>query len=123
MPSRTVKRSLFFAVALAALLLIPSAPAAARTIHVFDGEWIQGAVKRAEAGDTIVVHPGVYRQSVQIKKNGLTLEGARATTDGTVIRPPRSTKRCSGGTDGICVLAHRTNNGKLGRRAQRSAAF
>jgi parallel beta-helix repeat protein len=113
LPPRTVKRSLFFAVALAALLSIPSAPAAARTIHVFDGEWIQGAVKRAESGDSIVVHPGVYRQSVQIKKNGLTLEGSRATKDGTVIKPPHSTRRCSGGTDGICVLAHRTNNGNV----------
>jgi len=109
-PPRTVKRSLSFAVAVAALLLIPSAPAAARTIHVFDGEWIQGAVKRAEPGDSIVVHPGVYRQSVQIKKNGLTLEGARATSEGTVIKPSRSTRRCSGGQDGICVLPHKTNN-------------
>ena len=111
MPPRTVKRSLFFGVAVAALLLIPSAPAAARTIHVFDGEWIQGAVNRAESGDSIFVHAGVYHQSVQIKKNGLTLEGARATREGTVIKPPRSTRRCSGGGDGICVLAHRTNNG------------
>jgi hypothetical protein len=110
-PRTTVKRSLIFAVAVVALWLIPSAPATARTIHVFDGEWIQGAVKRAQPGDTIVVHPGVYRQSVQIKKNGLTLEGASATKDGTVIKPPRSTRRCSDGADGICVLAHRTNSG------------
>jgi nitrous oxidase accessory protein NosD len=111
-PPRTAKRSLFFAVAVAALLLIPSASAAARTINVFDGEWIQGAVKRAEPGDSIVVHPGIYRQSVQIKKNGLTLEGARATSEGTVIKRSRSTRRCSVGQDGICVLAHRKNNGK-----------
>ena len=108
----TVRRALASAVAVAALAGVLSAPAVARTIDVFDGERIQGAVDRAEVGDTIVVHPGVYRQSVQIKKNGLTLEGARATTDGTVIRPPRSTRRCFGGTDGICVLAHRTNDGK-----------
>lgn len=110
-----VQRSLATAVAAAALAgaLSAPAPAAARTIDVFDGEWIQGAVKRAEAGDRIVVHPGVYHQSVQIKKNGLTLDGARATSDGTVIVPSRSTRRCSGGEDGICVLAHRTNGNRV----------
>jgi hypothetical protein len=108
---RAIQRSIATAVAVAVLAGVLSAPAAARTIDVFEGEWIQGAVKRADSGDTIVVHPGVYRQSVQIKKNGLTLEGASATKDGTVIKPPRSTRRCSGGEDGICVLAHRTNSG------------
>jgi parallel beta-helix repeat protein len=96
----------------AALAGAVSAPAAARTINVFDGESIQAAVKRSEAGDTIVVHPGTYHQSVQIKKNGLTLEGASAAKDGTVIKPSRSTRRCDGGVDGICVLAHKTNGGK-----------
>ena len=109
---KTVRRSLVPTLAVTALAGVLSAPAHARTIDVFNGEWIQGAVKRAERGDTIVVHPGTYHQSVQIKKNGLTLEGASATKDGTVIKPSRSTRRCDGGVDGICVLAHRTNGGK-----------
>lgn len=109
----TLRRALASAIAVTALAGIVSAPAAARTIDVFDGQWIQGAVKRAEAGDRIVVHPGVYRQSVQIKKNGLTLEGANATPDGTVIKPPRSTKRCFDGEVGICVLAHRANGNRV----------
>ena len=116
MPPRSLKRSLSLATAVAALAGILSAPASAKTFDVFHGQRIQGAVKRADAGDTIAVHPGVYHQSVQIKKNGLTLEGAQATKDGTVIKPPRSSKRCSGGQNGICVLAHKSN----GRRVRTS---
>ncbi len=119
----TVRRALASAVAVAALAGALSAPAAAKTIDVFDGESIQGAVKRAEAGDTIVVHPGVYHQSVQIKKNGLTLEGAWASAEGTVIKPPRSTRRCSGGEDGICILAHRKNGDEVRTKGTKISGF
>jgi parallel beta-helix repeat protein len=92
-----------------ALLALP-ATAMANTIDVFPGHSIQKAVNKAHRGDTIKVHPGVYHQSVQIKKEGLTLKGAGADLKtGTVIKPGTS-KRCGGGSAGICVLPHRAGH-------------
>jgi parallel beta-helix repeat protein len=65
----------------------PPANAAARTISVAAGSSIQAAVDQAAPGDTIVVAPGVYRESVTIKAPGVTLKGqgsgdARPVLDG-----------------------------------------
>jgi parallel beta-helix repeat protein len=57
--------------------------------------------------DVVKVHEGIYNESVQIRKNGLTLKGAGADfRDGTVIRPG-SKKRCQHGTAGVCILPHK----------------
>jgi pectin methylesterase-like acyl-CoA thioesterase len=48
------------------------------TIVVGPGESIQAAVNKANPGDTVLVKPGVYHQSVQIRTDGITLR-ARAT--------------------------------------------
>lgn len=37
------------------------------------GQSIQAAVDRARPGDTVLLKPGVYHQSVQIRTNGITL--------------------------------------------------
>lgn len=96
----------------AALLVFP-ATGMADTIDVFPGHSIQKAVNKASRGDTIRVHEGVYHQSVQIKKNGLTLKGAGTDLKtGTVIKPGTS-KRCEGGSAGICVLSHRAGHNKV----------
>jgi nitrous oxidase accessory protein NosD len=95
------------AVALAAVL---AAPAGAATVHVFDGDSIQDAVKAADPGDEVVVHPGTYRESISIKTNHLTLRGAGDRRGGTVIKPG-SDKRCDGGRIGICILTHKTSSG------------
>jgi parallel beta-helix repeat protein len=78
---------------------------AAKTIDVPKGQSIQRAVNRAEPGDTVRVHRGVFHQSVEIKKDDLTLKGAGPKKSGTVIRPPKHTRRCEGGA-GICLFDH-----------------
>lgn len=84
--------------------LAAAAPAGARTSHdVLPGESIQAAVDAAKPGDVIDVAPGVYRESVLIRKSDLTLRGAG---ERTVILPPTGKARhvCAQGGNGICVL-------------------
>ncbi len=47
----------------------------AATLEVHDGESIQAAVKRAAPGDTLLVYPGTYRETVYIDKDDITLRG------------------------------------------------
>jgi cytochrome c peroxidase len=68
-------------------LAAPVGSAAPQTISVASGASIQAAVDRAAPGDTIVVEPGVYHESVTIKVPGVTLKGqgsgdARPVLDG-----------------------------------------
>ena len=107
---RLVQRSLAVGIVAVALLAATSASALGATIDVFPGGSIQAAVNGAHAGDVIVVHPGVYHQSVAIKKNGLTLRGAGPSGAGSVIEPGRH-HRCSHGKVGICILHHKTRGG------------
>jgi hypothetical protein len=91
-------------IGLAGLVSFP-ASGIADTINVHPGESIQKAVNHAHPGDVVKVHPGVYRESVQIRKNDLTLDGAGPNKkNGTVIRPRKHTNRCGGGSAGFCVL-------------------
>ena len=39
---------------------------------------IQAAVYQATTGDTILVPPGIYRENVNVNKNGITIRGSRA---------------------------------------------
>ncbi|MCT2542152.1 MULTISPECIES: nitrous oxide reductase family maturation protein NosD [Streptomyces] len=82
---------------------IPSASATDSHV-VRAGESIQKAVDAAQPGDTVVVLPGTYRESVQVTKAGLTLRGSGSRT---VIRPaepgPRAVDACAKAGNGICV--------------------
>jgi hypothetical protein len=62
------------------------ASASAHTINVRPGDSIQAAINQADAGDTIHVKKGTYHESVEIKKNDLTVKGQGA--DKTRIVPP-----------------------------------
>ncbi|MFE7312038.1 nitrous oxide reductase family maturation protein NosD [Streptomyces sp. NPDC057555] len=66
------------------------------------GESIQRAVDAAPPGGTVVLLPGVYRESVRINKSHLTLRGAGSRT---VIVPPtaQAATPCGQAGDGICV--------------------
>ncbi|MFG2396428.1 right-handed parallel beta-helix repeat-containing protein [Streptomyces lydicus] len=82
-----------------------AAPHDAEGRHVVrPGESIQRAVDRARPGDTIVLRPGVYRESVLIDKSRLRLVGAGKKT---VLTPPRTRAEnaCGQGGNGICVLS------------------
>ena len=95
------------------VIALGSGPAAsartARTIVVGPGQSIQAAVNVASPGDTVLILPGVYHQSVQIRTDGITLRGSGAFRGGTVLVPPRKFPKtlCNGafGPTGVCILA------------------
>ncbi|HEX5692607.1 MAG TPA: hypothetical protein VFX76_21480, partial [Roseiflexaceae bacterium] len=65
----------------------PTSAAAAKTIEVAVGSSIQAALDQAGPGDTVVVPPGVYHETVTVKAYGVTLKGqsggdARPVLDG-----------------------------------------
>jgi Right handed beta helix region len=93
--------------------LAASASASVKTIVVGPGQSIQAAVNRARPGDTVLIKPGVYHQSVQIRTNGITLRGSGDFPGGTVIEPPRSFPQTpcniAFGPTGVCILAKQVN--------------
>ncbi|MFD7868192.1 nitrous oxide reductase family maturation protein NosD [Streptomyces sp. NPDC057682] len=108
MRKRHIKALVGIAAASAAGLgvLAPTVPAAATSGHVVrPGQSIQAAVDAARPGETIVVEPGTYRESVLITTPGITLRGAG---DRTVIEPGEGAARtgnaCAKAGNGICVL-------------------
>lgn len=92
-------------VAAAMVAGLAAAPSAhASEVHlVHSGDSIQKAVNAAKAGDTVVVLPGTYRGSVQIKKSGVTLRGSGS---GTVIKPSAkgTENACAKAGNGVCVI-------------------
>jgi nitrous oxidase accessory protein NosD len=90
-----------------------SASAASKTIVVGPGQSIQAAVNRANPGDAVLVKPGVYHQSVQIRTSHITLRGSGDFNGGTVLEPPASPPKtlCNQafGPTGVCILATRVN--------------
>src|SRR5438874_7115194 len=96
---RALGRSLLATVTVVATMAL-AVPAHAATIDVYPGDSIQAAIGQAAPGDTIVVHPGIYHQSVLVNKDHITLRGAGASGQGTVIAPPQKTNRCMKGAGG-----------------------
>ncbi|MER5710390.1 MULTISPECIES: nitrous oxide reductase family maturation protein NosD [unclassified Streptomyces] len=82
-----------------------AAPTAAhRTVHrVKPGESIQKAVDAAKPGDTVVLSPGTYRESVRITTPNLTLRGS--TVFRTVLVPGEAAAddTCAKAGHGVCV--------------------
>ncbi|MGW0787795.1 right-handed parallel beta-helix repeat-containing protein [Streptomyces sp. NPDC002911] len=88
------------------LAAVPSVASGDSDLVVRPGESIQSAVDAAKPGDTVVVLPGTYRQSVLITTPGLTLRG---TGKRTVITPAaakgaKAVNACATGGNGICVI-------------------
>ncbi len=102
------------AIGLGIALSVPYAAAASSpaTIVVGPGQSIQAAVNQARPGDTVLVKPGVYRQTVQIRTDGVTLRGSGDFRGGTVIEPPaKASNLCASafGPTGVCILAKKLN--------------
>ncbi|MQS34896.1 right-handed parallel beta-helix repeat-containing protein [Streptomyces katsurahamanus] len=100
---RHIGRALGVTAALGAGLVAAPAPAGATSHTVRPGESIQAAVDAAAPGDTVVVGPGLYRESVQISKR-LTLRGSGPAT---VLTPaparPLAAHGCERDGNGVCV--------------------
>ncbi|MFI8513522.1 nitrous oxide reductase family maturation protein NosD [Streptomyces sp. NPDC085460] len=75
-----------------------------RTVHrVKPGESIQKAVDAAKPGDTVVLSPGTYRESVRITTSNVTLRGSNVLP--TVLVPGKAAAgdTCAAAGHGICV--------------------
>ncbi len=78
-------------------------PAYGPMVHFVDpGESIQKAVDAAQPGDTVLLMPGTFRESVRITTSGLTLRGVGRAT---VIKPAatKAADSCGRAGNGICV--------------------
>lgn len=73
------------------MVVITPVAAKSTEIHVYPGDSIQVAVDAASLGDTIIVHGGVYHQSVKIDNDDITLKGKGAILDGTLPADPGTT--------------------------------
>jgi hypothetical protein len=74
---------------LIAMLFIASSAGAA-TLSVNPGDKIQAAVDKANAGDTILIHAGTYRERVVVNRDGLTIvaaPGERVVLTGADVIP------------------------------------
>lgn len=58
--------------------LLGGGPAYAKAHHVHEGQSIQAALDAASPGDTVIVHRGTYRESLQLDKDGIRLRGNHA---------------------------------------------
>jgi hypothetical protein len=84
----------------------PSSVSAGSRIVVHPGQSIQAAVNRATAGDTILIEPGIYRQSVLVSKDYLRIRGSGTGLGGTILQPSPNPRGPCGkqAQSGICVL-------------------
>ncbi|MCZ4123713.1 right-handed parallel beta-helix repeat-containing protein [Streptomyces sp. H39-S7] len=103
MAARRFRQLIGTAVGVAAVGLVAAPPVQAESVLlVAKGQSIQQAVDRAKPGDTVLVLPGTYQESVRITVPGITVRGSG---DRTVITPPAATtgNACAAGGHGICV--------------------
>jgi hypothetical protein len=78
MSRKLVAASTLFALAMLGFAGVAS-PAAAHTGHtIIVATTIQAAVDAAQPGDTVLVPPGTYRESVLVTKSHLTIVGSPA---------------------------------------------
>ena len=101
---REFYRNVFVATGcLIALTCVARLSAGADTHVDHSGESIQAAVDAASPGDTVIVRPGTYRESITIHTDGLTLLGHGLVT---IEAPQYGSGQCylAGHVAGFCIL-------------------
>jgi hypothetical protein len=84
-------------------LATPAAASSPAVRVVHPGQSIQSALDAVGAGGTVIVRRGVYRENVEITKDGVTLVGDGADLEAPAVSTPRE---CSDGGDnpfGLCI--------------------
>jgi nitrous oxidase accessory protein NosD len=99
-----VKRLVVTLLLALAALLISTTSAFAATWHVWPGGSIQRAIRHASPGDTIIVHRGVYHESLTIRKSRLTIIGRHATLRQPAHPRGLCAQAAAPEVNGICVL-------------------
>jgi len=86
---KTIQRVLFVGLLLIVGLMALYAPSvsASPTTQVYPGDSIQAKVDATAAGGSVIVHDGIYHQSVVLNKS-LTFRGDGAVLDGTLPADP-----------------------------------
>src|SRR6266480_3073439 len=119
-------RTFVAGLALAATLGLSALPATANAraehrVVVPLGHSIQKAINESPPGTVIVLEPGVYKQSVQIRKDEITIQGAGAFEEGTIMVPPDELPanlcRKIAKKTGVCVLATHFDHGQIVKTA------
>jgi nitrous oxidase accessory protein NosD len=101
----TMRKHLLLLLTAGLIGLVFAPVAAAKTRVVHHGQSIQAAINAAHPGDTIVVRPGTYRESLEINKDRITLRA-----NGVTLRPPSTGNTfCDlmnggGRLTGICIV-------------------
>lgn len=98
-------------VAVAAMVVAPTAASASPSVTVHNGQSIQAAINAAAPGTTINVDPGTYAENLFIQKT-LTLQGSSVV----LVQPgsPNDSLCDDGGTvTGICVIGQLDNSFNL----------
>lgn len=94
-------KSIFVTVVVLAAVLV--APAYGASEVVDPGESIQEAIEAARPGDTIIVRPGTYAESLEIRTEGIRLLGS-----GAVLTPPQQAPQTFCNEDefvvGMCIV-------------------
>jgi hypothetical protein len=81
-----------------------------------DAKTISAAVARAKPGDLVLVGPGVYHETVQVKTPRVTLRGldrSRVIVDGDVLRPNAIVMTAGGGAVQNLTVRNAVLNGVL----------
>lgn len=86
--------------------LLAAGPAFAATIEVQNGQSIQDAISRANAGDTVLVQPGTY-SAFEVKKDNITVKSAVQGGAHVIARGANQPAIGSYGQSGVSILGFR----------------